>query len=152
MIPYLAQLLDLTINNGIIPRNWKKATVIPIYKGGDHSVVNNYRPVRLTSVVSKWSRIVWADSNWLYEGQHGIRARYSYESHIITFSQDISDSLDERVRLDTIIIDSSKAFDLVPHDRLLKKIAASGIDSRISEFLIGRSQTEWGGGTQRRLE
>ena len=46
--------------------------------------------------------------------------------------------------MDAIIIDFSKAFDLVPHDRLLKKIAASGVDSRvviwIREFLIGRSQ------------
>ena len=48
--------------------------------------------------------------------------------------------------LDAIIIDFSKAFDLVPHDRLLKKTAASGVDSRvvvwIREFLIDRSQRE----------
>ena len=61
-----------------------------------------------------------------------------------TVCQDISDTLDEAARLDAIIIDFSKAFDLVPHDRLLKKTAASGVDSRvviwIREFLIGRSQ------------
>jgi len=34
-IPYLARLLDITINNGTIPRDWKKATVVPIQKGGD---------------------------------------------------------------------------------------------------------------------
>jgi hypothetical protein len=83
-------------------------------------------------------------SDWLYEGQHGFRAGYSCESQIITVSQDISDSLDEGVRLNAIIIYFSKAFDLL-HDRLLKKIAASGVDSRvvvwIREFLIGRSQT-----------
>jgi hypothetical protein len=43
-----------------------------------------------------------------------------------------------------IIIDFSKAFDLVPHDRLLMKLAASGVDSRIvvwvREFLVGRTQ------------
>jgi len=33
MIPYLARLLDITINNGTINRDWKKATVVPIYKG-----------------------------------------------------------------------------------------------------------------------
>jgi len=58
--------------------------------------------------------------------------------------QDISDSLVEATRLDMIIIDFSKAFDLVPHDWLLKIIAASGMDSRmvvwIREFLIDRSQ------------
>jgi hypothetical protein len=50
-----------------------------------------------------------------------------------------------------IIIDFSKALDLVPHDRLLKKIAASGQDSRIvvwiRDFFKGLSQSQsWGVG------
>jgi hypothetical protein len=52
--------------------------------------------------------------------------------------------VDNGSRIDTIIIDFSKAFDLVPHDRLLTKIAASGVDSRvviwIRECLLGRMQ------------
>jgi hypothetical protein len=53
MIPYLARLLDITINNCTIPRDWKTATVVPIHKGGGRSVVKNYRPFSLTSVVCK---------------------------------------------------------------------------------------------------
>jgi hypothetical protein len=34
MIPYLTRLLDITVNNGSIPDDWKKATVIPVHKGG----------------------------------------------------------------------------------------------------------------------
>ena len=127
MIPYLARLLDIMINNGTIPRDWKKATVVPIHKGGDRSVVKNYRPVSLTSVVCKqmehviagYIGQVWEDRDWLYKGQHGFRPGYSCESQIITVCQDISDSLDEAIRLEAIIIDFSKAFDLVPHERLL---------------------------------
>jgi len=59
MIRYLARLLDITMNNNAIPGDWKKAIVVPIYKGGDRSVIENYRPVCLTSVVckkkKKWS-------------------------------------------------------------------------------------------------
>jgi hypothetical protein len=40
-------------------------------------------------------------------------------------------SMDEGVSIDAIIIDFSKAFGLVPHDRLLTKLAASGVDSRV---------------------
>jgi len=58
--------------------------------------------------------------------------------------QDIAESMDEGVRTDAIIIDFSKAFSLVPHDRLLTKIAATGVDLRVvawvKEFLLGRSQ------------
>ena len=117
----------------------KKAIVLPIHKGGDHSLVNNYRPVSLTSAVYKqmeriiagYIRQVWEDRDWLYEGQHDFRPGYSYKSQIITVCQDISDTLDEAARLNVIIIDFSKAFDLVPHDRLLKKITALGVDSRV---------------------
>jgi len=101
-------------------------------------------------VIAGYIRQVWEDRDWLYEGQHDFRQGNSCESQIITVCQDISDSLDEATRLDAIIIDFSKAFDLVPHDRLLKEIAASGVDSRvvvwIREFMIDRSQRVTVGG------
>jgi hypothetical protein len=60
MIPYLARLLDITMNNRTLPGDWKKATVIPIHKGSDRSLVTNYRPVSLTSVVCKQMEHVMA--------------------------------------------------------------------------------------------
>ena len=69
MIPYLARLLDITVNNGTQPGDWKKATVIPIHKGGDRSLVTNYRPVSLTSVVLKQMEHVIAS----YQSKCGIR-------------------------------------------------------------------------------
>ena len=84
-------------------------------------------------------------SGCLYEGQHGFRPGYSCESQVVMVCQDIADSLDEGVRKDAIITDFSNAFDLVPHDRILTKIAATGVDLRVvvwaKEFLLGRSQS-----------
>ena len=70
MIPYLARLLYITMNIGALPGDWKTATVIPIHKGGDRSLVTNYRPVSLTSVVCKqkehaYLRQVWDKNDWL---------------------------------------------------------------------------------------
>jgi hypothetical protein len=95
-------------------------------------------------------RQVWDKSELLYEGQHGFRPGCSCEGRIVIFCQDIADSLDEGARIGAIIIDFSNAFDLVPHDRLLTKIAASGVDWRVlisvREFLLGRSQrVRWEG-------
>ena len=94
--------------------------------------------------IAGYLRRVWEMSGWLYEGEHGFRPGYSCESRVVPVCQDIADSLDEGVRTDAIIIDFSKAFDLVPHDRLLTKIAATGVDLRVvvwvKEFLLGRSQ------------
>jgi hypothetical protein len=78
------------------------------------------------------------------DDQHGFRPGYSCESQVITVYQDSADSLDNGSRIDAVIIDFSKAFDLVPHDGLLTKIAASEVDPRIviwiREFLLGRTQ------------
>jgi len=63
---------------------------------------------------------------------------------IVTVCQVIADSLDEGARTDAIITDFSKALNLVPCNRLLSKIATSGVDSRVvrwvREFLLGRLQ------------
>ena len=88
MIPYLARLLDISMNNGNLPADWKRAIVVPVHKGDDRSLVTNYnRPVSLTSVVCKQMehvivshlRQVWDKNDWLYEGQHGFRPGYSCE-------------------------------------------------------------------------
>ena len=85
----------------------------------------------------------WNKNDWFYGGRHGFIPGYSCESQLITVCQDIADCLHEGVGINAIIIDFSKAFDLVPHDRLLMKLASSDADSsvvfRVREFLLGRT-------------
>jgi hypothetical protein len=73
-------------------------------------------------------------NDWLYKGK----------SKVIAVCKDVADATDNADTIDGIIINFSKAFDLVPHGRLLTKIAKSGVDSRvvvwIREFLLGRKQ------------
>jgi len=98
----------------------------------------------MENVIASYLRQVWDKNDWLYEGQHGFRQRYSWESQVITVCQDIADSLGNGDKIDAIIIDFSKAFDLFPHGRLLTKIVNSDVYSRvvvwIREFLLGRTQ------------
>ena len=94
MILYLTRLLDTTVNSGSLPGDWKKATVIPVYKG-----VIDHWPVSLTSIVCKqmehaiasYLRKLWDRNDWLYEGQHGFRPGYSCERQVISVCQDIAD-------------------------------------------------------------
>jgi hypothetical protein len=75
-------------------------SVIPIYSGGDRSVVTNYRPVSLTSVVCQqkehviagYLRQVWDTSEWLYEEQHGFRPGYSCRSQTVCLLCDQPDN------------------------------------------------------------
>jgi hypothetical protein len=82
-------------------------------------------------IIAGYLRNVLETSGWLYEGQCGFVRGYSSESEEITVCQDIADALDEGVRTDATVIDFSKAFDLVPYDRLLMKIAETGMDLRV---------------------
>jgi hypothetical protein len=69
---------------------------------------------------------------------------------VITVYQDKADCLDEGTGIDAIIIDFSEAFDSVPLEKLLTKLAFSGVDSRVvvwvREFLVGRTQRVRTGG------
>jgi len=95
-------------------------------------------------VLAGYLKQVCDKNDWLHEGEHGLRPGCLCESQVITVCQDIADSLDEGTGIDAIIIDFSKAFDLVHHYRLLTKLAASGVDSRVvvrvREFRVGRTQ------------
>ena len=151
MTSYLPRILEISLNNVTIPSDRKIGILVPIYKRGDRSAVSNYRPLSLTSVVcmqlehiiTGYLRQIWDKNDWLYEGQHEFRAGNSDESQVITACQDIADCL-EGVGIDAIILDSSKAFDLVLHDRLLMKLAALGMYLMVvvwvREFIVGRTQ------------
>ena len=51
--PSLTRRFNLSLLQASVPAAWKEAHVIPLHKKGDRSNVKNYRPVSLTSVVSK---------------------------------------------------------------------------------------------------
>ena len=136
MIPYLARLLDITMNSNAIPGEWGKS-----HCGSHLQRGRSIGSSKLEHVIAGYLRQVWEFSGWLYEGQHGFRPGYSRESQIVC--QNIADSPVDGVRTNVKIIDISKSFDLVPHDRLLTKIAATGVNLRVvvwvEEFLLGRS-------------
>jgi hypothetical protein len=104
----------------------------------------------MENVIASYLRQLWYRNDWLCEGQHGFMSGYLCESQVTSACQVIADSLDNEAGLDAIIIDFSKAFDLVPHDWLLTKFAASGVELRVvvclKEFLLGRTQRTRGEG------
>ena len=83
-------------------------------------------------------------NNLLYEHQHGFRNKLSCETQLIEFTSDVLQVVQDRKQCDTIVMDFSKAFDKVSHDRLLYKLARAGVDPVatrwIKSFLTGRSQ------------
>ena len=86
--PELVKIFNLAINKGIYPDNLKIAKVIPIFKKGDQTSVNNYRPISILSPINKifekilYSRLLkYIDkSNILYKYQFGFRKKSFYRT------------------------------------------------------------------------
>ena len=67
--------------------------------------------------------------------QHGFRNKQSCESQLVITTEDIARNLDNNQQVDMLILDFSKAFDTVPHKRLLKKMESYDINGNILSWL-----------------
>ncbi|MCG8046535.1 MAG: reverse transcriptase family protein, partial [Candidatus Thiodiazotropha endolucinida] len=152
LTPILTLIFRQSLHEGRVPDDWRHAYVTAIFKKGSRQDPANYRPVSLTSLCCKLlEHIIVSNTlkhldrhNALHDSQHGFRARRSCETQLLTLVHELSSSLDKRIQTDMNVLDFSKAFDRVPHQRLLSKVHHYGIRGStlnwISSFLSGRSQ------------
>ena len=150
--PILTVFFQQIYDSGTTPQDWRDANVVPIYKKGNRHQPENYRPVSLTSVLSKCYEHILCSSimrhleerGILTEDQHGFRSGRSTETQLLASAHDWSESLNKAGQTDVVFLDFSKAFDCVPHQRLLEKLRFYGIDGKlnkvIASLLSGRRQ------------
>ena len=89
--PFLQFIFTQSLNEGILPSDWLKANITPIYKKGDRSVPANFRPISLTSVCCKiMEHIIFhacmahlENKDIINSAQHGFRPGYSCTSQLI---------------------------------------------------------------------
>ena len=129
LAPILASLFQQSLDQGQLPNDWIKANVVPILKKGKRSLASNYRPLSLTSVTSKilehiichhiWKHL--KDHNVLSNFQHGFCKQRNCETQLIIIMaiHDLVSAVNSKKQVDALISDFSKAFDGVPHQRLL---------------------------------
>ena len=119
--PLVTLLCNLSISNGTAPGNWKTFLIIPIHKQGDTSNPGNYRPISLLPIISK-----------------------VLERHIFSDVHDWHINLDDGAEEQAVFIDLQKAFDSVPHARLMSKLSNLDMPSHlvawISSYLCSRKQ------------
>ena len=148
----LKRIWQQSFEEGHIPDILKTGIITPIYKGGDRTKPQNYRPISLTSHVTKiFEKIVrekithyMTANDKFNDNQHGFRNGRSCVSQLLNHYNTILESLENETEIDVIYLDFAKAFDKVHHDTLLGKLQNIGITGKlhqwIKEFLRNRKQ------------
>ena len=148
----LSIIFSTSLTTKTLPDEWKHANISAIFKKGKKTLPNNYRPVSLTCVVCKIMESIIRDAIIDHMTKNNLFSKYQFGFisgrstvlqllHVIKIWTDI---LDQGGSLDAIYCDFMKAFDKVPHKRLVYKIEKYGIKGNIiawiNSFLNGRTQ------------
>ena len=131
----ICAIIKRSLAEGVVPQDWKTTDIVPTYKNGKKDNPLNYRPVSLTSLVAKiCEKIVkreWMKHHEEYEviseRQFGFRQGRSCLTNLVCFYSRVTDAVQERDGwVDTVYLDLKKAFDTVPHRRLMWKLETVG--------------------------
>ena len=144
--------MQRSLIEGFVPDDWKIADVTPIFKKGKKSDPGNYRPVSLTSQIGKVMESILKDDmldhirkyNLITDTQHGFVSRRSCLTNLLVFLEEVTKYIDNGHPVDAIYLDFQKAFDKVPHKRLLLKVRDMGFSVNvcnwIENWLVERNQ------------
>ena len=158
----LTALFNISFVTGCIPDDWKLASIVPVHKKDDKGLVDNYRPISLTSLVMKVfekctrKELFAACENLLDTRQHGFINEKSCTTQMVPFTYDLAVGLNKKSKLDVIYFDFAKAFDSVSHDLILQKLKENfkidGLMLRfIRSYLQGRQQQVVIGGVRSKV-
>nr|XP_047127640.1 uncharacterized protein LOC124808536 [Hydra vulgaris] len=135
-----------------LPELWKLANITPIFKKGNTNIASRYRPISLTSIPCKVLESLIRDeimdylinNSLLNENQHGFRKNESCTTNLLETLDITTDALENGHSVDMLYLDFEKAFDKVPHSRLITKLQSYGIVRSylgwIENFLTNRKQ------------
>ena len=154
LVEPLAVLYNMINDTGVIPKCFRTARVRMLYKKGEKSDMNHYRPLSMSNHIGKiWERLVKDKlvnhlevNNLLSKHQHGFRPFRGTTTNLLYLRELIMAKVDkERVPIELWNYDLSKAFDMLDHDKALNLLHKAGVRGKlgaaIQAWLKGRTQT-----------
>ena len=119
------------------------AFVKPIIKSGSSSLPSNFRPISLTctclkvmeSIVSKHILEYLFENRLIFDQQYGFLPKRATFLQLLDSLQDWILELSDRGSIEAIYLDFAKAFDSIPHDKLLHRLSAYGFKYELFEWI-----------------
>jgi len=151
----LLNLINQTLLSNRFPSALKIAKIIPVFKKGDKTNLNNYRPIALLPVLSKIIEKLLNEQietklkehNIIDDNQYGFRAGHSTEDAVVKFIDHIERMKKTKRHIVSIHIDVSKAFDSCNHEILKNKLRKIGLQGDslelMSTYMKDRVQELW---------
>ena len=148
----LSIIFKESMKTSIIPKQWKLARVSAIHKKGSKKMASNYRPVSITSIVCRTMEKILRDNmasflvenNLLSNYQFGFIKGRSTTLQLLNVLNDWTQTIESKNFTDCIYMDYQKAFDKVPHNRLISKLKAYKFNAElldwVQSYLKDRSQ------------
>lgn len=144
IINQLVYLFNMSISQGHFPNILKEAIVIPVYKKGSTTEIENYRQISMLSVLSKvferiiYNRLVSFIDKYsiLTVSQHGFRSNKSTETASCHLLEYVYTMLDKSQYIVTLLFDLSKAFDTVDKAILKQKMYRVGLRGNILSWIL----------------
>ncbi|MFI5406894.1 MAG: RNA-directed DNA polymerase, partial [Nitrososphaerales archaeon] len=141
----LKYMFELSVNTGVLPSDWKNSIVSVLHKKGSKADLSNYRPISLTSIICKLLESIIRDhimnyftcNKFFSSRQFGFIKNRSTTIQMMKVMDLWTAQLERGGQIDVIYTDFEKAFDKVPHKRLISKLRSYCVDERLISWIEG---------------
>lgn len=143
LLPCITAIFNLVYNSSIFPAIWAEGYITPIFKSGNTSDPANYRGISIMSNMGKLCNLIinkrlneyLERKNIIHKNQIGFSKNSRTSDHMLVLKTLIDQCFNEKKKLYTCFIDFKKAFDSVPHEKLMCKLQQAGINGKCLEVI-----------------
>ncbi len=143
-LPAVTKLFNIVLKSGVFPQSWNTTYQVPIHKGGDPIMCDNYRGISITSCLGKTFSSVMSERLHLYLDENdalspfqaAFRKKHGTLDHIFTLKTLINKYVKKfKTRIYACFVDFRKAFDSVWREGMFLKLKRLGINGQFYQLI-----------------
>lgn len=139
---FIADLVNTSISTAHMPDEMKISKTTPIFKSGNKTQPENYRPISQLPIIAKCiEKIVntqllsfLEDNKLINKNQYGFRKSSNTDAAIFDITNEIANAMDEGYKVALVLHDQAKAFDTAHHKTLIAKLFNTGITGKENKW------------------